>query len=56
MEFTFSIKKDQLTEIFGGSLGTKGKLKNIRVRTADGNLLDFEDLVFIADMPFAMKN
>jgi hypothetical protein len=55
MEVTFSIKKDQLTELFGASLGGQGKLKTIRVRTAEGTIMDFEDLVFIADMPFAIK-
>ena len=41
-------------EMFEQSFGGNGKLKALKVRTSDGSLIDFEELVFMTNFPVAI--
>ena len=55
MEFKLSMGKDQLTELMATSMGGETVLKSVRVRTTGGKVIDFEELVFIINVPIATK-
>lgn len=55
MKAKLSIPKEQLISVMGPSLGKGVKLSALRVRTVEGKLLDFEELVFEVEMPVATK-
>jgi len=49
-----SIGKEQLRDLFKSSLPKSADVRDIRVKTREGEEKDFEELIFLMDMPITV--